>query len=333
MAWSPISAKKPVRVAVIGAGNMGRNHLRVLSQATDAEIVAVVDRDPDIRSENTTLYGVPVFESVEEALEQVDLDVAVVATPPARHLEVALPLLAAGVVTLVEKPLAIEPREAEAMLEIANSTGTPCMVGHIERFNPAVVSASEALNDHLIGQVHQVSTKRVGPMPPPDPDCGVLLDLATHDIDVICSLLGERPSDISCMSANVRNDKFEDMATVMLNFSSGVIGTIEVNWLTPVKQRELRLVGSKGALLVDYIEQEVSFAQLDCDSLDGPNPLVRTVETQIPVISSEPLARELQHMVDVARGQTEPITSLEDGVVAVQIATQAAEMARNARTA
>ncbi|MCX7809117.1 MAG: Gfo/Idh/MocA family oxidoreductase, partial [Deltaproteobacteria bacterium] len=245
-----------LRVAVIGAGSMGRNHARVLRTTKDVEIVAIVDPEVERAKELVRIYGGKAFGCVDDALMNA-VDAAVVAVPTHLHYQVAAPLLRAGVHLLVEKPLASTVEEAEALRRLAEQNRCVLAVGHIERFNPAVRLLAERLAEGRIGRVFEVRARRLGPFPVRIRDVGVVLDLATHDLDIFRFLLRSEVMRVFAEGLGALCTQREDSVTALLRFESGAIGVIEASWITPTKVRELIVVGEGGMFRVDYLTQDL----------------------------------------------------------------------------
>jgi UDP-N-acetylglucosamine 3-dehydrogenase len=231
------------RVALVGLGAMGRNHLRLLSELDEAVLVAVCDQDADAVAAAKRTHGVAGYRSYVEMMDREQLDAVVVAVPTRFHLEVGLAALERGLHILVEKPIAATLGDGQALVDAAARAGRLLAVGHVERFNPAVRELQRRIAAGELGRVFQVHARRQGPFPARIRDVGVVIDLATHDLDVMCHLVG---SDISRVYAETEqriHTEHEDMLNALLKFESGAVGVLQVNWLTPAKIRELSVLG------------------------------------------------------------------------------------------
>jgi UDP-N-acetylglucosamine 3-dehydrogenase len=326
-------SKDSVRFAVVGAGSMGANHIRVLSELDGAELVGVVDPSAEKRVQIADQFGIATFDSVDDMLGAIGskIDAATVATSSITHAAASIPLITAGIATLIEKPLAPTLEECYSIKEAAEKSGAICAVGHIERFNPGIERLRSQLEDLVVGDIFGIASRRVGPAPGTgrSMDYGVLLDLATHDLDVVCSLLDDQPYEIYCASGSAKSGNLEDFAHLLLKFSSGVIASIEVNWLASVKVRDVRVTGAKGELVLDYRTQELLFTNVE--SISETAPTVTTNTSQVDIQTAEPLARELAHFADMVRSDGVPDVSLDDGIRAVELAVAATESARLGR--
>jgi predicted dehydrogenase len=238
------------------------------------------------------------------------------------HHAVAARLIDAGVHVLVEKPIAATIDEANDLARRAGERGIVLGVGHIERFNTAVQELRRRLEEGQGGTVIQLQARRVGPFPARIRDVGVIHDLAPHDIDIMRFLLGSEPVRAYAETRRHINTEHEDLLLGLLTFESGVIGTLDINWLTPTKTRELSVLCEKGLFVVDYIAQSLTFYE---NHAARPNPgAPRGVSegpmTRYPVNFREPLRLELEAFRDAVRtGGPAPVTAV-DGIAALRVA-------------
>ena len=270
------------RVVLVGLGRMGRNHLRVLRETTGLELAAVVDAKAQPPAD---LGAVPFLRSVGE-LGSVAFDAAVISTPTATHYEVGKALLAMGKPLLVEKPVASSYEQARELLEIAQKQGTRLVVGHVERFNPAVRKLREVIREGWLGTPIHFSFTRVGGYPETEiKGNNVLLDLAVHDLDVLRSLVGSVKLEHSMCHATWQPPVI-DTAEIFLAAASGPSASVHVNWITPTKIRSIRVTGTRGVCFVDYILQT-------CELLGGS--LLRPA---FPAITSYESIQEVYRATD-----------------------------------
>ena len=312
-----------LRVAVIGMGVMGGNHARVYSELPDAELVAVADCDESrLNNAPARAYG-----DYRRLLAEERLDAVSIAVPTRRHLETALACIERGVPLLVEKPLAATVDEGERIQAAAEARGVPLAAGHIERCNPAVVELKRRLEAGEIGRVLQIRAVRVGPFHSRQRDVGVVHDLATHDIDVMRHLTGCEVERARAETQRGVRTEFEDALLGVLRFENGVIGSLEVNWLTPVKQRTLAVAGDNGMFVADYISQELRFY----DSASDPDPSPSNNAgnaTHIEAERQEPLRVELAAFLRAARGLEPPLVGAADAIAALRVAEALVESAQ-----
>ena len=311
-----------LRAGVIGLGSMGRNHARVWSEEIEgAELVAVADPRVNARRDADD-YRVRGYADVAAMLAEEELDVVSVAAPTSLHHDLTLTALAAGAHVLVEKPIAATRPEAERMMAAATDAGRLLSVGHIERFNPAVVELRRQLQDGALGRVFQVTATRLGPFPERIRDVGVVVDLAPHDLDVMRFLLGADPVRLYAETEQRIHTDHEDLFVGVLKFGNGAVGLLDINWLTPTKVRTISVTGERGMLRADYLSQELVFV---------PNPARGTVTAgdaeSLPVARREPLVVELEAFARAVReGGPAPVDPRE-ALVALMLARALVEAA------
>ena len=324
-----------VRIALVGLGTMGRNHLRVLTQRADVEVVAVADPDRTARERAVALSGARGYDDVGPLFSEERVDAAIVAAPTTMHRSAGGAALEAGVPLLVEKPLAGTVAEARELVDIADARSVPLQVGHIERFNPAVAALAERLAGGALSRTFSIKTLRAGPLPERMRDVGVAVDLATHDVDIICHLAGARPERVYAEITQQVHTTHEDLLFALLRFRDGLVGLLDVNWLTPEKQRRLVVLGEEGMFQVDYLTQRLTFtrgqADLDPTYLGGYAPTFPGETIELPVEPAEPLVRQLDAFLATVRDGVPPAVSGEEGVWAVRLADMLLESAASGR--
>jgi predicted dehydrogenase len=303
---------------------MGRNHLRNLAARDDAVLVAVSDPEATAREQAVAMVpSVSAYVSPSEMLAQEELDALVVAVPTTVHFTVAMEAIRRGLHVLVEKPLASSIIDARQLIAAAHDAGVVLQTGHIERFNPVVLKLAERLRAGDLTRIHSIKTVRGGPMPERIRDVGVAIDLATHDIDVMLHLLGERPVRVSAESSRQVNTSHEDLLYGLLHFPSGAIGLLDVNWLTPEKQRTIVVLGAEGMFKADYLTQSLSFtrgaSKLLPEYHGGYAAMFAGETLSIPVDEAEPLRRELDAFISSVCGGPVTVTG-QDGLVALAVA-------------
>lgn len=299
-----------IRAGVIGAGAMGQHHVRIYSEMENVELVGISDVSEARVKELSEQYNTKGFTDYKELLAQ-GLDAVSIVVPTTLHMQVGLDVIASGANLLVEKPIADTLENAEKLTRAAKDAGVKLMVGHIERFNPAVTKLKEIIDSGLLGKIVSISTRRVGPYNPRIRDVGIILDLGVHDIDAISYLYGNKVSEVYAIAGKDIHSQ-EDHASIMLKFNGDKAGVVETNWLTPHKVRKMTVIGINGVAYLDYNEQTVSIH-------DGEWIREAKIET------AEPLKRELEHFVDAVRRGDEPIVSGEDGKHALEVAQAAIE--------
>jgi predicted dehydrogenase len=257
-------------------------------------------------------------------LDEVDLDALVIAAPTTAHRAIAMAALDKGLPLLVEKPLGASAAEAREIADRARAAGVPVQVGHVERFNPAVLELGRLLGDGWLSTVYAIASRRAGPFPARIRDVGVTIDLATHDADILSWVAGERPSRVFAEIARRINVDHEDLLFGLLHFPSGATGMLDVNWLTPAKRRQLVVTGEEGMFELDYLTQRLTFTKAtDLTNprlIGGYAPTFEGEVLELPVSQGEPLAAELDAFVRVVRDGGKPPVDADDGVWAVAIA-------------
>jgi predicted dehydrogenase len=315
-----------LRTAVAGLGVMGSHHARVLDAMPDVELVAVIDPDAGRRSSATHFAGRPAsYASLQDALDEHELDVVAVATPVDQLPEVARRALAAGLHVLVEKPTAPSQEIALALAEEAEERGLVLGVGHVERFNPAVVLLKSKLDTGMIGRIMQIRARRLSPFPNRQSMQGVALDLATHDIDVMRYLTGSEIVRVYAETDQRLHDHGEDLMCATLRFEDSCTGLLEVNWITPTKVRDLYVTGERGMFTLDYLTQELCFYEHPTsatrwDALasirgGGEGDMIRYAFER-----REPLRIEWESFLDAVRRGVPAAVTARDGAAALATA-------------
>jgi predicted dehydrogenase len=242
-----------LRAALIGYGAMGKNHARILNSLDDVDFVAVLD--PGI---SPSISNLPFVSSFEDLI-RLKPDYCVIATPTITHEEIAIKLVENGINIFIEKPIAISSDTATRIIAAVEKNGLVGAVGHIERFNASLVEAKRRIKLGQLGDVYQISTRRLGPFPARITDVGVTIDLATHDIDLTKWISDSTYESICAHSAirSGRND--EDLISVVGKLRNGIITSHNVNWLSPLKERKTIITGEKGTFVADTLRSDLTF--------------------------------------------------------------------------
>lgn len=318
-----------LRVAVVGAGSMGMNHLRVLRDLSEREVqlVGVAEaHEPTLRRAIGRFY-VAGYTSYREMVEKTHPDLVVVVVPTHLHHEVAAYVIDRGINVLIEKPMTSTIEEATALNELARARRVKIAVGHIERFNPAIMQVKQRLGSGELGQIFHLHARRLGPFPQRIRDVGVTLDLATHDIDVMRYLADAEVERAYAETQRRVHDCYEDSILGILRFSNDAIGMLDVNWLTPTKVRELSITGEKGMYLVNYLTQDLYFYENDYspanwDTLRTLSGVSEGTMTRLKVQKAEPLRLEYEDVLAALRNDTLPTVTGEDGLAVMKVALQ-----------
>ncbi len=309
---------------MIGAGIMGSNHARVYAEIPNVDFVAVADPDEEASGRLAKTYRPTVYTDFRELIEREKPDVVSIAVPTKLHVAVACEAMSLGANVLVEKPLALTVAEGQIMVDAAKQYGVQLTVGHLERFNPAVIEVRERLRRGELGRIFQVRARRVSPFPGRIQDVGVILDLATHDIDIIRHLLGSEVERVYAETARNAHTHCEDLLSALLRLSDGVIGVLDVNWLTPEKVRQLAVLGEGGMYLVDYLTQDVRWYKNTpmagaSDNLTVFRGAMEGDMVKIHIQRKEPLRRELESFVDAVINDREPEVTGDDALIAIDL--------------
>jgi len=314
------------RAAVIGVGAMGRNHARVYQEIPDVELVAVADLDEALAQEAARLRGAQSYTDYRVMLEEQQPDVLTVAVPTQHHCQVALDGLEAGCDVLVEKPIAATLEEGRGMVEAAAKLGRVLAIGHVERYNPAIIELKRRLDDGELGQIFQIHARRLGPFPSRVQDVGVVVDLAPHDLDIMRYLTGKEVERLYAETDRELHTKHEDMCSGLIRFESGILGVLSINWLTPTKVREITVTGQRGMFLANLLTQDLYFYENEqAEGLDWNHlTLLRGVGegqmVRLRLRRREPLRAELEAFVAVSRGEEATIVSGEDALTVLELA-------------
>jgi predicted dehydrogenase len=315
-----------LRAGLIGLGSMGRNHARLLASLPGVELVAVADPAGD---PNGVAHGAPVLTSIDALLER-NLDYCVVAAPTALHEQLGLRLAAAGVHALMEKPVATDSASSTRLVDAFDKAGLVGAVGHIERYNPALQQLRARLEAGELGEIYQIATRRQGPFPARIADVGVVLDLATHDLDLTAFISDSDFAAISARTAHKSGRTFEDLVAATGQLRDGTITNHLVNWLSPMKERVTVVTGDKGTFVADTLTADLTFHANGTVALDWADIAHFRGMTEGDVVryafaKPEPLRTEHEAMRDAVLGKDSGIVTLEQGMAAVRVAEAALE--------
>jgi predicted dehydrogenase len=311
--------KRILRVGVIGAGVMGTNHARVLAGLPDTTLVGVVDPVAAHRTRATELVNCSTFAGLDELLAE-GVDAVTVAAPTHLHQEIALACIARKIHVLVEKPIASSVEEGRDIVTAARRAAVTLMVGHVERFNPAVAAIKQAISGE---DILSIGITRVGPFPPRMSNVGVVIDLAVHDIDLIRWFTESDIIEVQPQLSSAVAER-EDIALLQFRTASGVLAHINTNWLTPFKARNVTVATRGKYIMGDLLTRQVT----ECFGFkpDGSYSM-----RHLPVGHDEPLRAELVSFLNAVRYGGSPAVTGDEGVASLEIATRCLE--RPARAA
>lgn len=293
-----------VRIAVIGTGGWGKNHVRVLSEL--GNLVAVCDLDASRAASYAEKYRVKGYSSVDELLQKERPDGVTICTPASTHFAVASKTLRAGVNTFVEKPMTSTVKEAQDLIKEAENAKKILTVGFIERFNPAITELKKMITNGTLGRPILFEYHRENRRGENIVDVGVVKDASVHDIDTARWLFGEEPKTVYARVGSVMG-KNEDFATILLGFGDARTAFITTNWVTPSRVREMSAVFEKAVVTLDFISQEIQVHE--------------EAGTKVPKHTiQEPLMLELKEYVAAISEGRQPLVTGKDGLMVTRIA-------------
>ncbi|MGB2901357.1 MAG: Gfo/Idh/MocA family oxidoreductase [Candidatus Acidiferrum sp.] len=300
---------KKIRVAVVGAGEFGRNHVRVYREIEGAELIGVYDQDPRRAAAVAKEFQTKVLATLEEL--QGRADAVSVAVPTVAHAEVGCRLMGMGLDVLVEKPMAVNLAEADALLASAKKNKRILQVGHVERFNPAVIAVEPILNRPLFFEVH-----RLGVFTPRSLDVDVIYDLMIHDLDILLALVKEPVTEVKAVGIPVLTNKV-DIAHSRLEFVGGAVANVTASRVSTERVRKMRFFQQHEYISLDYARRDALRVGV---KKPGPQPEFGFQKLDAPAV--EPLRAELEAFVDAARTRKEPKTNGAAGRAALELASR-----------
>lgn len=297
-----------LRIGVVGVGVMGSNHARVLSELPGVDLVGVADPDREQTDFVARALRCPTYPGAR-ALFEAGVDAVSIAAPTHLHHEIALDAIERGIHVLVEKPIATNVEEGHAIVAAARKCGVTLMVGHVERFNPAVEAIKQAIRGE---DILSIAITRVGPFPPRMSNVGVVIDLAVHDIDLIRWFTDSEIAEVQPQLSSAIAER-EDIALLQFRTASGVLAHINTNWLTPFKARTIHVATRRKYIIGDLLTRQVT----ECFGFkpDGSYSM-----RHLSVGHAEPLRAELQAFVAAVSAGKAPSVTGEEGVASLEIA-------------
>lgn len=306
-----MTEERPLRVGVVGAGKIGGHHARILSRLPGVQFVGVCDTNLWRAQIAAWRFGGLAFRNYADLLRQVEA--AVVAVPTESHFEVGKAALEAGTHCLIEKPLAASVEQANALLELSEQKGAVLQVGHVERFNPAVLEAIRHVRHPRF-----ITVERLGPFDPRAASIGVVLDLMIHDLDILLTLVGSEVESLEAIGASLLS-KHEDIANVRVRFKTGCVADLTASRISLQKCRKLRIFQESSYISLDYMNTSLKIYRRKTPVIKS----LKDVEVLSPKLDkTEPLKNELLHFTDCVRHNRKPWPSGEHGVEALKLALQ-----------
>lgn len=299
---------EPIRVGVVGIGSMGINHARVYSELPQTELVGVVDVDEERAKSCAERYNTQGFTSHESLFDKVQA--VNIVSPTAWHFSLAMEFLRRGIHVLVEKPITVDLDQAKRLVAYAKRKNLVLQVGHLERFNPAVMKLKQIIGTPVLVECHRLS----GPTSR-NLDVGIIWDLMIHDFDILLNLFKSPVVEISAMGTSVYSD-FEDIAQVQLRFECGAIASLVASRNSGERKRRLKITEETGRVLaLDFIDQSITISRPGADGRPLPSEPVL-------IEKEEPLVRELSNFAECVALHKTPMVSGEDGKKALELAMQ-----------
>lgn len=317
-----------IKIAIIGVGSMGQNHARIYFNDEDTELVAVADVNKEQAERIAKKYNTKVYQDYKRLLDSEEIDAVSIAVPTTLHKEVALYALEKKKHVLLEKPIANKYQEAQEILESARKKQVKLMIGHVERFNPAIIELKKRLDQGELGEIYKIDVQRIGPFPKQITDVGVIVDLSVHDLDIISYLLNSHPIRIYAEHQQRLHPHHEDSVTALIRYDNGVLADLNINYLSPQKVRQLRVFGKKGMFAVNYLDQELYFYENHGFSGGEWNSVAEGEVTKIVIPKKEPLQVEIEAFLHCIREDKETPVSGEQGLYALRLANCLLQSAR-----
>ena len=312
-----------IKVAVIGAGMMGKNHLKMYKTLSNVELVGVYDVFEEASKSAAETFGIKAFSSLEEVAQNVDA-VSVVTTS-VTHAEVGEFFLKKGIHCLIEKPLATTEEECNRLINAANKSGVVLLVGHIERFNPAVEQLSKILAD--TSKIRSLTAQRMSAASGRITDVDVAMDLMIHDIEVIQSLVKSKVTNVEAMSVKTPDrPEGKDYISALVSFENGVTANLTASRITQSRVRTLCVTTDEAYIDLDFISQSINVCTqsrspyMNKDAIPSwMNYGLKGCEEHLFIPSNQPLAAEQSHFIDCILGKATPRVTGQDALQALRV--------------
>lgn len=312
-----------MNTAVIGVGNMGINHTRIFYQISN--LVAVADTNEARAKEVANLYKCNYYTDYNEMFKNEKIDAVSIVVPNHLHKSVTIDVLKRNIPILLEKPIASNLRDALEIARLVKNSKVKFTIGHVERFNPAVIKLKEILDKGDLGEVLGITARRVGSAGYPVIYENIMVDLAIHDIDILNFLLSKKkPDEAWCFIGKSPINNAEDYADIILRYDN-TNAMIQVNWITPIKIRVLSINGSKAYAELNYITQDLKLYRMDyIKDYDSFGKFILKYSTpdeiNITIEKDEPLKLELKSFLDCIKNDTSPVITIDESLSALTTA-------------
>src|SRR3989338_457021 len=318
-----------LRVGVIGVGSMGMNHARVYADLDRVQLVAVADSNAEAVQKVARKCNAKAYTDFTQLLDDEAIDAVSIAVPTSMHKQVAMAALQKGKHVLLEKPIALTEEEAQEIIDCSKKNKVKLMIGHIERFNPAIRELKQRLHRGDLGQIYKIDVQRIGPFPIRITDVGVITDLSVHDLDILSYLFGQEPVRMYAETQQRLHPHHEDSVTALISYRNNALAVLNINYLSPTKTRQLKVFGKKGMFEVNYLTQELYFYENKAFSSDDWQSVSEGDMTLINLPKKEPLQTEIEEFIQCITQNSEPPVSGEQGLQILKLANLLSESAQS----
>jgi predicted dehydrogenase len=306
---------KPIRIAVVGAGEFGRNHVRVWRELEGAELAGVVDTNAERARQIAAEFGAKIIPSLD-ALRDERVDAVSLAVPTKEHASIGARLLDAGYDVLVEKPMASSLAEADELIAAARRSGRVLQIGQVERFNPAVVAVQKIVSEPMFFEVH-----RLGIFTPRSLDIDVVYDLMIHDLDILLSLVNAPVTDLRAVGIPVITDKV-DIAHARIEFSTGAVANVTASRVSTERVRKMRFFQAHEYISLDFTRQDALRVRVQSKNVQPASAMPEIGFEKLPTVPEEPLRAELRAFLEAVRTRQRPAVDGAAGRRALELADQ-----------
>ena len=324
------------KAGVIGTGSMGRNHARVYNELIETDLVAIADVSSERAKLIASKYHCVAYTSHLEMLSKHSFDLISIAAPPIEHKHLAIDCIKKGIPVLIEKPLAPTVADCQEIIAAAGKAHVKIFVGHIERFNPVIQELKMRLDRNELGRILNINAERVGPYSYFQKHVDVTIDMAVHDIDVFFFLIEARLSRLFAETQCIIDPHPEDTLKAIFKFENNIIGSLNINWLTPTKIRQISVTGEKGMFVANYITQELLYFEnkavtLEIDYTDILRGVAEGMMIRYHIKKQEPLLNQIEYILKCIQNDTAPLVGGAEGKRAVEIALKLKESANQGK--
>jgi len=301
-------------------GSMGMNHARVYADLDRVQLVAVADSNAEAVQKVARKCNAKAYTDFTQLLDDEAIDAVSIAVPTSMHKQVAMAALQKGKHVLLEKPIALTEEEAQEIIDCSKKNKVKLMIGHIERFNPAIRELKQRLHRGDLGQIYKIDVQRIGPFPVRITDVGVITDLSVHDLDIISYLFGHDPIRIYAETQQRLHPHHEDSVTALISYRNDALAVLNINYLSPTKTRQLKVFGKRGMFEVNYLTQDLYFYENKAFGSEDWKSVSQGDMTLINLPKKEPLQVEIEEFVQCILKDTEPPVSGEQGLQILKLA-------------